>query len=54
MSVDFKVVKAENGFILKTSEKKGGMFEQVQWKSFVARDENELVKQFLELVRSIK
>ena len=55
--MDFKVLKAENGYILKlpkSTEKKGLFSGAPELKSLVAKDEKDLVELFLEAVRSIK
>ena len=56
--MDFKVLKAENGYILKTVKdplKKRGMFDGApEMKSLVATNEKDLVDLFLEVVRTIK
>ena len=55
--MDFKVLKAENGYILKvpkSNEKKGMFSGAPEMKSLVATNEKDLVDLFLEVVRSIK
>lgn len=53
--MDFKVVKAENGYILKVPGDKKNMFGGVaEFKSHVATDEKALVELFLGLVRAMK